>query len=81
MDKDQIIAAIKEKVELPEGLAEKAAGLLDGQSLVGKKDDIIKILTEKLKIDEGKANEIYNAVAGFLAGGIAEKVKGLFGKK
>ena len=32
MDKDQIIAAIKEKVELPEGLAEKEAGLLDGKS-------------------------------------------------
>ena len=63
------------------GLAEKAAGLLDGKSLVGKKDDIIGLLTEKLKIDEGKANEIYNAVAGFLAGGIADRVKGLFGKK
>lgn len=81
MDKDQIIAAIKEKVELPEGLAEKAAKLLDGQSIVGRKDDIIKLLTEKLKIDEKKANEIYNAVAEVLAGGLFDKVKAIFGKK
>ena len=83
MDKDQIIAAIKEKVELPEGVAEKAAKLLDDKSLVGhaNKDDIVKTLTEKLKIDEKKANEIYNAVVGFLAGGAMDKIKGLFGIK
>ena len=81
MDKDQIIAAIKEKVELPKGVAEKAGKLLEGQSFVGKKDDIIKLLTEKLKIDEKKANEIYNAVAEVLAGGLFDKVKAIFGKK
>ena len=65
MDKDQIIAAIKEKVELPDGVAEKAAKLLDGESLVGhaNKDNIVKTLTEKLKIDEKKANEIYNMLS------------------
>ena len=84
MDKDQIIAVIKDKVDdLPKGIAEKAAGLLDGKSWVGhaNKDDIVKLLVEKLKIDEKKANEIYNAVAEALAGGIVDKIKTLFGKK
>lgn len=82
MDKDKIIAAIKEKVNLPDDVIEKAGGLLEGQNFVGRanKDDIIKLLVEKLKIDEGVANKIYNAVAGALAGGVVDKVKGLFGK-
>lgn len=82
MDKDKIIAAIKEKVNLPDEVIEKAGGLLEGQNFVGRanKDDIIKLLVEKLKIDEGVANKIYNAVAGALAGGVVDKVKGLFGK-
>jgi hypothetical protein len=82
MDKDKIIAAIKEKVNLPDDVIEKAGGLLEGQNFVGRanKDDIIKLLVEKLKIDEGVANKIYDAVAGALAGGVVDKVKGLFGK-
>ena len=82
MDKDKIIAAIKEKVNLPDDVIEKAGGLLEGQNFVGRanKDDIIQLLVEKLKIDEGAANKIYNAVAGALAGGVVDKVKGLFGK-
>ena len=82
MDKDKIIAAIKEKVNLPDEVIEKAGGLLEGQNFVGRanKDDIIKLLVEKLKIDEGVANKIYDAVAGALAGGVVDKVKGLFGK-
>ena len=82
MDKDKIIAAIKEKVNLPDEVIEKAGGLLEGQNFVGRanKDDIIKLLVEKLKIDVGVANKIYDAVAGALAGGVVDKVKGLFGK-
>ena len=82
MDKDKIIAAIKDKVKLPEDVAEKAGELLSGKSLVGhgSKDDLIKTLTEKLKIDEKKANEIYNAVAEALKGGLLEKIKGFFKK-
>ena len=69
MDKDKIIAAIKEKVDLPDDMIDKASGLLEGQNFVGhsNKDDIIKMLVEKLKIDEGVANKIYEAVAGALA--------------
>ena len=83
MDKDKIIAAIKDKVDLPDDVIAKAGGLLEGQNFVGRanKDDIIKLLVEKLKIDEGIANKIYEAVAGALAGGAVEKIKGLFGKK
>ncbi len=82
MDKDKIIAAIKEKVDLPDDVIAKAGGLLEGQNFVGRanKDDIIKMLVEKLKIDEGIANKIYEAVAGVLASGAVEKIKGLFGK-
>ena len=82
MDKDKIIAAIKEKVNLPDEVIEKAGGLLEGQNFVGRanKDDIIKLLVEKLKIDVGVANKIYDAVAGARAGGVVDKVKGLFGK-
>ena len=82
MDKDKIIAAIKEKVDLPDDVIAKAGGLLEGQNFVGNgnKDDIIKMLVEKLKIDEGIANKIYNAVAEALASGALDKIKGLFGK-
>ena len=88
MDKDQIIAAIKDKVKLPDGVAEKAAGLLDGKNL-GKggfdKDSVVKLLTEKLKIGEDVAKKIYDAVAGALASGavngVIDKVKGIFNKK
>ena len=52
MDKDKIIAAIKEKVNLPDDVIEKAGGLLEGQNFVGRanKDDIIKLLVEKLMV-------------------------------
>ena len=82
MDKDKIIAAIKEKVDLPDDMIDKASGLLEGQNFVGhsNKDDIIKMLVERLKIDEGVANKIYEAVAGALASGAVDKIKGLFGK-
>ena len=36
MDKEQIIAAIKKKVDLPDDIIEKAGGLLDGKSFVGR---------------------------------------------
>ena len=76
MDKDKIIAAIKEKVDLPDDVIAKAGGLLDGKSFVGpkNKDDIIKTLVEKLKIDDDVANKIYEAVAGALASGIVDNV-------
>ncbi len=83
MDKDKIITAIKEKVDLPDDVVAKAGDLLDGKSFVGpkNKDDIIKTLVEKLKIDEGIANKIYEAVAGALVSGIvdnvANKLKGM----
>ena len=86
MDKDKIIAAIKEKVDLPDDVIAKAGDLLNGQSLEGhgNKDDIIKMLTEKLHIDEGVANKIYDAVAGALKSSaidsVKSKLKGLFGK-
>ena len=86
MDKDKIIAAIKEKVDLPEDVIKKAGSLLDGKSFVGhaNKDDIVKTLVEKLKIDEGMANKIYEAVAGALASNVvdnvANKLKDMFKK-
>jgi len=77
MDKEQIIAAIKKKVDLPDDIIEKAGGLLDGKSFVGRanKDDIVQLLVKKLKIDEGVANKIYEAVAGAVAGGVLTKIK------
>ena len=86
MDKDKIIAAIKEKVDLPDDVINKAGSLLDGKSFVGhaNKDDIVKTLVEKLKIDEGVANKIYEAVAGALASdvvdNVANKLKDMFKK-
>ena len=86
MDKDKIIAAIKEKVDLPDDVIAKAGDLLNGQSLAGRgnKEDIIKMLVEKLHIDEGIANKIYDAVASALASGVvdgvADKLKGIFKK-
>ena len=89
MDKDKIIAVIKEKVKLPDGVAEKAAGLLDGKNLASgggaDKNSIVKMLVSKLKISEDIANKIYDAVAGALASGavngVIDKVKGIFNKK
>lgn len=83
MDKDKIIAAIKEKVDLPDDVIAKAGKLLDGQNFVGygNKNKIIEILVEKLKVDEGVANEIYNAVASALASGALDKLKDMFNKK
>ena len=83
MDKDKIVEVLKEKVNLPDELVAKVGELLSGKSFVGNanKDDIIGGLVEKLGIDEEKANEIYNAISEALAGGLMDKVKGLFGKK
>ncbi len=80
MDKEQIIAAIKKKVDLPDDIIEKAGGLLDGKSFVGRanKDDIVQLLVKKLKIDEGVANKIYEAAAGAVAGGLWAKIKEIF---
>jgi hypothetical protein len=86
MDRGKIVAAIKEKVDLPDDVIAKAGDLLDGKSFVGhkNKDDIVKTLVEKLKIDEGIANKIYEAVASALASGIvdnvANKLKGMINK-
>ena len=86
MDKDKIMAAIKEKVDLPEDVIKKAGSLLDGKSFVGpkNKDDIVNTLVEKLKIDKGMANKIYEAVAGALASdvvdNVANKLKDMFKK-
>lgn len=87
MDKDQIIAAIKKKVNLPDDVINKAGKLLEGKDFVGhaNKDDIVSLLVKKLHIDEGVANKIYEAVAGAVAGGILDKIKnfisGLIHKK
>ena len=82
MDKDKVIATIKEKVNLPEGVAEKVGELLDGKSLVGhvNNDELVKNLTEKLKIDEQKANEVYNAIAEAFSSGAVDKVRAFFKK-
>ncbi|MCR4753600.1 MAG: hypothetical protein K5837_04270 [Candidatus Saccharibacteria bacterium] len=86
MDRGKIVAAIKEKVDLPDDVIAKAGDLLDGKSFVGhkNKDDIVKTLVEKLKIDEGIANKIYEAVASALASGIvdnaANKLRGMINK-
>ena len=80
MDKEQIVATIKEKVNLPDDVAKKAAEAIDGKSLVANKDDFVKTLVEKVGIDEKSANSIYNALCDVLSSDIVDKVKGLFGK-
>lgn len=83
MDKDKIIASVKDKVKLPDGVADKLDDLLDGDLFKGKidKDEIMKTLKDKLKIDEKKADEVYQAIKEALSGGILDKIKGFFKKK
>ncbi len=80
MNIEEMINTIKEKTGLSDEQAAKAGEFMTGKSLVGKKDEIVKGLMEKVGISEEIANKVYEAIAGALAGGIAEKVKGLFGK-
>ena len=81
MNIEELIKTIKEKVNLDDDLAKKAGEAIKGMNLVGDKDAVISTLKEKAGVSEEIANKIYNAVAGALAGGIADKVKGLFGKE
>ena len=82
MDVEKIIATIKEKTGLSDEMCQKAGDIVAQNFAPGNdnKNKLIGLLVDKLHIDEGKANEIYNAVSEFLAGGVVDKIKGFFGK-
>ena len=82
MDKAKIVNAVKEKVNLPDGVVDKLEDLLDGDIFKGKidKDEVMKVLKDKLKIDEDKAKEVYQAITKALSSGILSKIKGFFKK-
>ncbi len=83
MDVEKIISVIKEKTGLSDDLCQKAADVVAQNFAPGtdNKNKLISLLVDKVHLDEGKANDVYNAVSEFLAGGVVDKIKGCCGKK
>lgn len=78
MNIEEIVKTIKEKVHLDDDMAKKAGEAIKNINF-SDKNSMIETL-KKVGISEDIANKIYDAISGALAGGIADKVKGLFGK-
>lgn len=78
MNIEEIIKTIKEKVHLDEDMAKKAGEAIKGINF-GDKNSVMENL-KKVGISEEIAGKIYDAISGAVTGGIADKVKGLFGK-
>ena len=78
MNIEEIVKTIKEKVHLDDDMAKKAGEAIKNINF-SDKNSMIEAL-KKVGISEDIANKIHDAISGALAGGIVDKVKGLFGK-
>lgn len=81
MNEEQVLAAIKEKTGLTDEQVDKVNEIIENTLVIGKnnKDKIIAGIKEKLGFDDEKAEGIYDAAMGVFAGGIANKVREMFG--
>ena len=80
MNETDFIQEIMKQANLSEDQGGMVNEIFQSNFIAGNKnkETIVNLIAEKLGVDEAQADQIYTIAAGLIAGGILDKVKGIF---